>query len=59
MKGWRTILFNLVGIATLLSTSEFVGLVPPGYLPYVTFSISIGNLILRTFATTTPVGEKE
>lgn len=56
MKGYRTVLFNLVAIATLAIT-EYADLIPPNVLPYVAFGIAVANIILR-FNTTTPVGRK-
>jgi hypothetical protein len=49
-------ILNVVGILTMISTSEFVSLFPTEIMPYIGLGIGIGNLILRTF-TTTPIGQ--
>lgn len=53
MKGWKTIVFNLVTLA--LASPDVLALIPPEAALYVSV---IGNLILRA-VTTTPVGKKE
>jgi len=57
LKGYRTLLFNLVAIATLLVT-DYAALLPPEYLPWFGFGIAAANIILRT-QTTTKVGRRE
>lgn len=57
MKGWRTVIFNVVAIGTLAVT-EYAELIPAAWLPYVAFGIAAANLVLRG-VTTTPVGRKD
>lgn len=57
MKGWRTVLFNVVGVATMTAT-QFGEILPPKALPYIGLGIGVGNIILRT-VTNTPVGQAE
>ena len=65
MKGYRTIIANLVPLVALLTdylvgNSEFVKLVAhnPERAVLVIGFLNMGNIILR-FVTTTPVGKKE
>lgn len=57
MKGYRTLLFNIVAIATLAVT-DYAELIPPRVLPYVAFGIAAANIVLR-LNTSTPVGRKD
>lgn len=56
MKGWRTVMFNILGMATLAATSEYAAVIPPKAQPYVALGITVGNIVLRT-VTTTPIGQ--
>lgn len=57
MKGFRTVLFNVVGIGTLITT-QYSDMIPHKALPYITLGMGVGNIILRTI-TTTPIGKTE
>ena len=54
MKGWRTIVFNVISVVILVANNAAT--VP--YIPHQILEtvIVVGNLILR-FVTTTPVGQ--
>lgn len=58
MKGFRTVLFNIVSIAALASSTEAVGLIPPEAQPWIAMTGALGNLVLRSI-TTTPIGQKQ
>lgn len=58
MKGFRTVLFNIVSIAALVSSTEMVGLIPPQAQPWIALTGGVGNIVLRSM-TTTPIGQKE
>lgn len=55
MKGWRTVLFNVLGITSLVAT-QYGELLPPKVMPYIGLGLGVGNLVLRTI-TTTPIGK--
>lgn len=65
MKGYRTIITNLVALAPIVAdvvvsfASEGLGeLIPAAYLPYYTLVVILANVYLRTI-TTTRVGQRE
>lgn len=59
MKGFRTILFNVVGIGTALLTQPELGaLIPPKAAPYILGGVCVGNIVLRTI-TNTPIGQSQ
>jgi len=52
VKGWKTILFNVITAAILIVDKAGEGLgIPPGVMETI---LVVGNLILRVFFTTTP-----
>lgn len=58
MKGWRTIVFNVLsaGVA-ILETTEVINVLPEKWTPVAMAGIAAANVVLRML-TTTPVGEK-
>ena len=57
-KGWRTVIFNAVSAAvTIMSLTEWRGIVPDDWMPYIALINALGNLYLR-WRTTTPLGKK-
>ena len=58
MKGWRTILFNVLGMVTVVATSDYAQVIPQRAMPWIGLGIGVGNLVLRS-VTTTPIGQKE
>lgn len=64
LKGYRTILFNvlatapvLVEIATQIAVDPTVhAIIPPKYMPHYIAAVTIGNIILRA-VTNTPLGK--
>jgi uncharacterized membrane protein YccF (DUF307 family) len=58
MKGWRTVLFNVMGMVTVAATSDYAAIIPPKALPYIGLGVGIGNIVLRS-VTTTPIGQSE
>ena len=58
MKGWRTILFNVLGMVTVVATSDYAQVIPQSAMPWIGLGIGVGNLVLRS-VTTTPIGQKE
>ena len=56
VRGWRTMLFNLVaGIAPVLQLTEVAAVMPAGWLPWYALAMALMNMWLRS-VTTTPVG---
>jgi len=53
LKGWRTVLFNILALG--VTSPDIAGLLPPRIGLYV---VVIGNLILRAI-TSTNIGRKE
>lgn len=66
LKGYRTVLFNIVAAAPVLAevvTQIAVdptvhAIIPPKYLPHYIAAVTIGNIILRA-VTNTPLGKKK
>lgn len=59
LKGWRTIIFNvLVFVATVLDLAEFRDIIPADWMGAYALSVALVNLGLR-YVTDTSVGQKE
>ena len=59
LKGWRTIIFNVVSaVFGVLEASDFTNVVPPQYQGFVISGIALINIVLRA-RTNTPIGSKE
>lgn len=58
MKGWRTIIFNLlVAIFGALEAFRWIDIVPAEWVPIVIAAVGLINVWLRK-VTNTPVGKK-
>lgn len=58
MKGWRTVVFNvLAAVLPVLELTELRDVLPPDWLPWYALAVAIGNVWLRSI-TTTPMGQK-
>lgn len=58
MKGWRTVVFNvLAAVLPILELTELRDVLPPDWLPWYALAVAIGNIWLRSI-TTTPMGQK-
>lgn len=57
MKGYRTILVNVLAIVTLaLADKDVLNLISPEHMKYAVAGLAILNMVMRTL-TTTRVGE--
>ena len=58
MKGWRTVIFNvLAAIVPILELTELRAVIPAEWLPWYMLGVVLANMALR-YVTTTPVGRK-
>lgn len=58
MKGWRTIVFNvLAAIVPVLELTELRAVIPADWLPWYMLGVVLANMALR-YVTTTPVGQR-
>lgn len=56
LKGWRTIVFNILsGALLIMSLPEFVAVLPPEWASWIALANVVGNMALRGM-TTTPIG---
>lgn len=64
LKGYRTVLFNIIAAAPVLAEVAVQiavdptvhAIIPPKYLPHYIAAVTIGNIILRA-VTNTPLGK--
>ena len=58
LKGYRTIIVNIVGLAVAILASQGIDVTPEDQASIVTAILAVINIAMR-FITTTPVGKSE
>jgi hypothetical protein len=53
MKGWRTILANLLfAVLPVLELTELRAVIPPAWLPWYALGVVLANMVLRAVTST-------